>query len=170
MSIQYRRQLVELADTLSAERRLLEQLLFKLVSARLVLAADEARFVPQAMNEVDAVISRIRAGEKHRGAAVDGLADAMGEPRGKITLGFLASWAPEPYRTMFEDHREQFQRLTTEIEQATLDNRRLASLALGNVAESLGVLLGQNPMEVYDARGSRQERAYTGPTKIDEVL
>lgn len=170
MSIPYRRQLVELADTLSAERRLLEQLLFKLVAARLVLAADEARFVPQAMSEVDSAIARIRAGEAHRGSAANALADAIGQPPAKVTLGFLSSWAPEPYRTMFEDHRDQFQRLTTEIEQATLDNRRLASLALGNVAESLGVLLGQHPIEVYDARGTRHESVYSGPTKIDEVF
>jgi FlgN protein len=170
MSIPYRRQLVELAETLSAERHLLEQLLFKLVEARLVLAADEARFVPQAIGEVDAVIAKIRAGESLRTSTVARLADAMAEPRGKITLGYLASWAPEPYRTMFEDHRDQFQRLTTEIETAMLDNRRLASLAMDNVAASLGVLLGEQPMAVYDARGSRQETVFTGPTRIDEVF
>lgn len=170
MSIPYRRQLVELAETLSAERQLLEQLLFKLVEARLILAADEARFVTQAIAEVDAVIARIRAGESLRTDRVARLADAIGEPRSKVTLGHLAGWAPEPYRTMFEDHRDQFQRLTTEIEMAILDNRRLASLAMDNVAASLGVLLGERPMAVYDARGSRQERLYTGPTRIDEVF
>lgn len=170
MSIPYRRQLVELADTLSAERSLLETLLFKLVEARLVLAADEARFVPQAMAEIDSAVKRIRAGESMRSRMVGELADAIGQPREKVTLSFLAGWAPEPYRTMLADHRDHFQRLTTEIERALAQNRRLASQAMDNVAASLGTLIGQPPMAVYDSQGSRHETLYNGPVRVDEVL
>lgn len=157
MSTSYRRQLIEFADTLSEERRLLEQLLFKLVEARLVLSADEARFVPQVLSEVEAVVGRLKAGESHRDTLASQLAIAIGEYPQKLTLSFLASWAPEPYRIMFEDHRDHFQRLTEEIEQATLDNRRLATLAMENAAESLGVLLGEQVMAVYGSRGSWRE-------------
>ena len=52
--------LARLADTLWYERRLLEYLLFKLVSANLVLIADDRRFVGPAVAEVDAVMEQIR--------------------------------------------------------------------------------------------------------------
>lgn len=170
MSLAYRQQLADLADTLSAERQLLEQLLFKLVEARLVLAADEARFIGQAMREVEMVLDRIRLGESRRTAAVDRLAQVIGEPAEEITLGFLSSWAPEPYRTMFRQHRDHFHRLTAEIEQASVDNRRLASLAVHNLTDTLGALLGESDFAVYTALGTRQGRAVSVPTRIDEVL
>jgi hypothetical protein len=60
MSIPYRRQLVQLAETLSAERQLLEQLLFKLVEARLILAADEAYSSPRRSPRSTAASPRTR--------------------------------------------------------------------------------------------------------------
>ena len=59
MTPAHREHLALLAQTLSAERELLELLLFKLVEARLVLTADEPRFVPQAMLEVEAVVDLV---------------------------------------------------------------------------------------------------------------
>ncbi len=56
--------MAELADTLWYERRLLEYLLFKLVSANLVLIADDRRFVGPAIAEVDAVMNEIREAEE----------------------------------------------------------------------------------------------------------
>ncbi|MDH4118714.1 MAG: flagellar protein FlgN [Acidimicrobiia bacterium] len=170
MSTTYRRQLAELAETLHAERQLLEHLLFKLIEARLVLAADEARFVPQAMREVEAVVERVRFGEGHRHVAVQGLANAIGEPPERITLGFLVGWAPEPYKTMFSEHQDHFRRLATEIEQASLDNRRLASLAVQNLSETLGSLLGSRDPGTYTHQGTRGGTTAVLPTRLDEVL
>jgi hypothetical protein len=170
MSTAYRQQLKELAETLHSERQLLEHLLFKLVEARLVLAADEARFLPQAMREVEVLVDKVRFGEGHRQLAIRRLATAIGEPEDRITLSFLVSWAPEPYRTMFAEHRDHFGRLTTEIEQASLDNRRLANLAVQNLSDTLGTLLGAADAGTYTPQGTRGGGTVTLPTRIDEVL
>ena len=170
MSLVYREQLVELADTLTAERRLLEQLLFKLVEARLILAADEARFVGQAMAEVETVMERLRLFEQHRVDAVARLADALGEPPSRVTLSYLAEWAPEPYRTMFDHHRDHFLRLTEEICQATVDNRRLATMAVQNLTATLGAMVGGGGLATYTADGRTSSRTPVIPTQLDEVL
>lgn len=170
MSTAYRHQLAELAETLHSERQLLEHLLFKLVEARLVLAADEARFLPQAMREVELIVERVRVGEGHRRVSIRRLAADIGEPEERITLGFLADWAPEPYRTMFVEHRDHFRRLTSEIEQASLDNRRLANTAVQNLSDTLGSLMGSSDAGTYTPRGVRQGSTVTLPTAIDEVL
>lgn len=170
MSMEYRRQLAALAETLHGERRLLERLLFKLVEARLVLAADEARFLPLAMGEVEEVVERVRFGESHRRRAVRELAAAIGEPEDRITLSFLVSWAPEPYRTMFVEHRDHFMRLTAEIEQASVDNRRLANLAVQNLSDTIVTLLGSSESGVYTSLGTRRNEAIAVPTRFDRVL
>jgi hypothetical protein len=170
MSIAYRDQLAALAETLHGERQLLEHLLFKLVEARLVLAADEARFVPQAMREVETVVEKVRFGETHRQMAVRRLAEAIGEPEERITLSFLVSWAPEPYRTMFAEHRDHFRRLAGEVEQASADNRRLANLAVQNLSDTLGTLLGGPDLGVYTSQGTRITGGAVMPTQLDQVL
>ena len=86
MAIAYRQQLADLAETLHGERRLLEHLLFKLVEARLVLAADEARFLPLAMGEVESVVEQVRFGESHRQKAVRRLSQAIGDRPGCATI------------------------------------------------------------------------------------
>jgi hypothetical protein len=170
MSTAYRQQLAELAETLHFERQLLEHLLFKLVEARLVLASDEARFLPQAMREVEVLVDKVRFGEGNRQLAIRALSAAIGEPEERITLGFLIQWAPEPFRTMFDEHRDHFRRLTTEIEQASLDNRRLANLAVQSLSDTLGTLMGSTDPGTYTPTGTRGGSTVVLPTKIDEVL
>lgn len=170
MTIAYRQQLAGLAETLHSERQLLEHLLFKLVEARLVLAADEARFLPMAMKEVEAIVDRVRFGESHRQLAVRNLAEAIGEPEDRISLRFLVGWAPEPYRTMFSEHQDHFRRLVGEIEQASLDNRRLAGLAVQSLSDTLGSLLGGKDPGTYTPTGVRGRQTAVLPTHIDEVL
>jgi hypothetical protein len=170
MNQAHREHLAHLAQTLSAERELLELLLFKLIEARLVLTADEPRFVPQAMLEVESVVDRIRFSEIRRNDAVRGLAAAVGVAPEDLTLRYLAGSAPEPYRTMFEQHRDHFHQLAGEIEQVTLDNRRLASLALRNITDTLGAIIGQPALSVYTASGASRDAVEYRPTRIDEVL
>ncbi len=165
-----REHLALLAQTLSAERELLELLLFKLVEARLILTSDEPRFVPQAMLEVESVVERIRFSELRRNEAVRGFAATVGADPDEITLRYLAAHAPEPYRTMFEAHRDHFHRLAGQIEQTTLDNRRLASLALQNITDTLGAIIGQPSFSVYTATGSSRSAAEHRPVRVDEVL
>ena len=153
MNQEYRDQLATLAQTLGAERELLEFLLYRLTLARLVLAADEARFVPQAMREVEAVVERIRFSEAQRSVVVRRLAQTLGVDPSGLSMRHLVEIAPEPYRTMLDHHRNHFLRLTTEIEQVTLENRRLASIAVQNLTDTLGTLLGRPQNATYDAMG-----------------
>lgn len=158
-----------LADTLWEERQLAELLLYKLVSARLILAADDRRHVGLALVEVERVIQAFRGAEAQRSRTVERIADDLDVPPGELRLAVLAEEAPEPWRTVFGDHRERFLALTTEIEEAAMENRRLLSAALNGIHESLSELTIGEVGTTYTAAG-RQDAATTRPTHLDQAL
>jgi hypothetical protein len=165
------RALAELVDTLAAERNVLDYLVFKLVEARLVLIADEARFIPQAMAEVEAVIVQIRRGESHRQHALLRLARHIGVPADSLTLSRLADSAPEPFGVMFSDYQRQFHNLTSEIERLTQENRKLASQSVSSIREALSALIGLSaPVDVYTAAGEHAGAPSVKPLRVDEIL
>ena len=143
--------LVQLADTLWYERRLLEFLLFKLVSANLVLTSGDHRFVTPAIAEVERVMDAVRTAEMDRHRVVEQAARALAIPVESLTLSHLATSGPEALRDDFEEHRTGFMELVNEIEALTRENRRLASVNLDDLRETLG--LGGNL--TYDAAGRR---------------
>ena len=157
--------MAELADTLWYERRLLEYLLFKLVSANLVLIADDRRFVGPAIAEVDAVMNEIRNAESQRSSVVAAVASAYNVPAATVTLDFLAANAPESLRAIFEDHRTTFMSLVNEIEILTRENRRLASVALDGIRGTLGFASG----DIYDSAG-RATRTPDLPIRVNRVI
>ena len=128
----------ELAGLLTRERRLLEVLLFKLVTARHLLAAGESRFLTWAAAEVQRATERVREAELLRATAVNRLARAAGIPDDALTLKALASQSPQPYQAIFEDHRAAFFELVAEIEEVTAANRDLAHRGMREMAEILG--------------------------------
>lgn len=144
------RHLSTLADTLWVERHLVEHLRYKLVSARLLLAADERRFVPRAVTEVDQVMARLWAAEAERDRAVTRVARDWRVPEAELTLLRLTLESPPPWDTVFDDHRETFQRLADEIEATARENRRLASGALQAVRTSLSTLTGADTAPADD--------------------
>lgn len=158
------------AETIAAERQLLEHLLFRLVEARLVLAADETRFVAQATSEVEDVIDALRMSEAKRTTSVSRLALDIGCPTEDVTLAFLVANSPEPYGAIFRRHQEAISALATEIEQLTLENRRLASAAARNVTEALDAIVGSPGVTTYTAGGQTSERSFVLQTTLDEVL
>jgi hypothetical protein len=127
----------ELAGLLSRERRLLEVLLFKLVTARHLLAAGESRFLVWAAAEVERATERVRDAEVMRASLVQQLARSMGLSEENLTLGSLAKESPEPYRSIFEDHRRAFFDLVAEVEEVTKANRQLAQRGMREVSEVL---------------------------------
>lgn len=137
-----------LADVLSLERNVLEALLFRLVEANLVLVAEEARFVPQALAEVEDVIARLRGAEAKRRKVAAALAAEIGLTDVELSLEYLAGNLPDPVRIVFERHRDGFMRLAAEIERITLENRRLASRAMQNITQNIDTLLRGNSAEV----------------------
>jgi FlgN protein len=165
-------QLKRLAETLWYERRLLEFLLFKLVSANLVLATDDRRFVGPAIAEVDKVVGEVRQAEKDRDIVLVEVAEAMGVSTEDLTLSYLAQHAPSDMRSSFEDHRDGFMDLTNEIETLTRENRRLATLGLDDIAGTLRLAGGSGPatdVQPYTADG-RLGPASLRPTRVDQVL
>jgi hypothetical protein len=159
----------ELTERLWTERHLLEFLLFKLVAARLILAADARRFVAPALAEVEHVTEKIRMAELGRSVAVSQVAADWDISPEEVSLSYLASHAPEPYRSLFVEHREGFLKLTSEIEDASLENRKLASAGLANIQENLDALMGDQDTTTYSPTGRRQT-APVAPRKLDRAL
>ncbi len=157
--------MAKLADTLWYERRLLEYLLFKLVSANLVLIADDRRFVGPAIAEVDAVMAEIRRAEEQRGTVVEAVARQWNTLPSAVSLAFLVEKAPESLRPTFEDHRVVFQELVNEIEVLTRENRRLATVGLDGIQGTLGFAGG----DIYDSAG-RATRTPDQPIRANRVL
>ncbi len=158
--------LVQLADTLWYERRLLEFLLFKLVSANLVLTSGDHRFVTPAIAEVERVMEAVRTAEADRSRVLEACARALNLGPEALTLGFLAQNAPAALRDDFAEHRNGFMELVNEIENLTRENRRLASVSLEDLRDTLG--LPENL--TYDAAGRRGPVSQQRPTTIDRIL
>jgi hypothetical protein len=135
----------ELARLLSRERLLLELLLFKLVTLRQLLASGEVRFMSWASDEVERAIEKVRKAELARALAVSELAAATGRSEADFTLARLIETAPEPWTSIFADHRQGFSRLTAEINEALAATRRLASAGAGAVTDMLDRLSGGAP-------------------------
>lgn len=170
MNVRDRRPSLErLADTLAAERRVVEYLLFKLVAAKLLLAADEHRFVPLALDEVERVLDALRDAEQRRAHAVTTAAREWGLSPSNLTLSELVRHAPEPMATVFRDHQEAFTALAEEIEETAVDNRRLATSALTHVQQALDALTGPPVGATYTASG-HHDTAMAPPTRLDSVL
>jgi hypothetical protein len=131
-----------LSETLWSERHVLEYLLFKVTTARLLLTADERRFVALALDEVTRVVDELRALELHRVLALTPVAEAWGTDVGDLTLGVLASRAPVPWNVVFGDHQGAFKQMAAEIEETSAANRRLASSALAQVHSALETMSG----------------------------
>ena len=159
--------LSQLTQDLWTDRQLVELLLFKLVEAQLLLAADETRFVPSALSEVEAVMERIRDAEDDRASTVAELATEWQVAGGTLTLNEIVRRAPEPHASMLDEHRSAFRRLTDEIEQVTRENRRLATDATGRVKALLEGFVGATA--TYDAAG-RTADGFHRPMSLDEVM
>jgi hypothetical protein len=168
------RELQRLIEVLWTSRRLLDLLLYRLVSAKLVLAADEKRFVALAFGEVERAMEKIRTCELQRSLMTARLAGAWGVQRDLVTLVYLAEHAPEPARTAFEDHRDFFLAATAEIEAVALENKKLAAVGLSEVRELMAVVVGEEALSGVDAQsytsvGGRE--VLTGVAyRVDKVM
>lgn len=148
------RLLERLAQKLWDERHIVTVLLYRLTVTRLLLAADERRFLPDAVREVDDAVAMLRAGEDARDDVLRDLAAAWQVDPAELTLDRLSRQAPPPYDHTFGEHLTAFRTLTAEIEGATRENRTLARTDLGSVQEQLDLLTGTPAgPTTYDARG-----------------
>lgn len=163
--------LEQLARRLWDERRIVTYLLFKLTVAKLLLSADERRFVPAALDEVDRTVELLRDGEHRRDEAVRDLAELWSMDPLDLTLDELARRAPEPYGFSFAEHRQAFTELTAEIETVARENRALARTEFEHVARTIDEITGGPTVAstTYDASGQLDTGTHVG-TRLREVL
>jgi hypothetical protein len=123
----------ELAAVLRRERDLLDQLRFRFVETRLLLAAREIRYLRWATAEVDQARQRAQAADLLRAAGVERLA---GEPEGPLTLRQLANASRGPWDGILRDHHEGLCALVAEIEVIGHRNAELARSGIRQLAEA----------------------------------
>lgn len=164
-------QLIErLAQRLWEERQVVTVLLYKVTVTKLLLAADERRFVPDAVREVDRTMHLLRRGEAARDEALRDLAAHWRMDPADLTLQWLARSAPPPYHHVFSDHLTAFRTLTAEIEGAARENRALTRVGLGSVRDQLDLLTGvPSGPTTYDAQGHVGGHGAPG-SRVWEVL
>ncbi|NND83583.1 MAG: hypothetical protein HKN46_00370 [Acidimicrobiia bacterium] len=109
-----------------AQRGAVEAVRFRLLEARLVLDAEEARFVPHVVAEATEALRGMRS--------PGGGSEEMSVPP---SWWSLLDDAPEPWRTAFADHRRALEQACREIAEAVQDPR-LAELLDPGVWKALG--------------------------------
>ena len=158
-----------LVDTITAERHVVDYLLFKLTTLKLLFVADERRFIERAANETERVIDSLRQAEQRRDAAVALVASEWEMPAEELTLSRLAREAPEPTAKLFSDLQRSLISLADEIDGVLDDNRRLAEGGLGDVQTLLDAVAGSPAGDIYTDTG-RRHRVHTQPMQLDRTL
>jgi hypothetical protein len=141
----------EVSTILWREREALQLLLFKLVEERLILEAGQIMWLPQANEEVEIALERMRAAEVLRAAEVDAIAHDLGIAE-LPSLAELAQTSPEPWATVFTEHRQALLKLVADVSGATDDSRILLVAGARSVRETL--LSVTHTVDTYDARGA----------------
>src|SRR4030088_336505 len=138
-----------LLGKLWVERHTLELLAYKLTCAKLIMAGDIRRYVAPALAGVEHVVDKVRVAELDRSIALSQVADEWGVPMSMLTLDYLAQQAPEPARTMFEEHQHSFRQLVAEIEDTSIENRKLATSSLRGIQAALDDLMRTESVVTY---------------------
>jgi hypothetical protein len=154
----------EVSTLLWREREALQLLLFKLVEEQLIVSAGHTRWLAPANDEIEAALDQLRGTEVLRAAEVDAITDELGLLT-PPTLAELAALAPEPWATLFTEHRQALLQLIAEVEGATGHNRAL--LAAGARAVRQTLLSVTQTVQTYDSQGTAAA-APNGPMLMDE--
>jgi hypothetical protein len=112
----------ELSDLLWHERELLDLLVFKLESERLLVESGAVRWLARSTREVDLVLEQLGLTEVTRALEVDAVAKQLGLPP-NASLTELADAAPSPWGELFHAHRAAFRTLIAEISSLAGANR-----------------------------------------------
>jgi hypothetical protein len=124
----------ELAAVLRRERDLLDQLRFRFVETRLLLAAREIRYLRWATAEVEQARKRAQAVDLLRAANFERLSDP--DAPGARTLRQLANASTQPWDGILRDHHEGLCALVAEIEVIGHRNAELARAGIRQLAEA----------------------------------
>jgi hypothetical protein len=134
----------DLNSVLWRERELLESLLFFLETEQLILASGRTRWLPRASAEIDRASSALRSTELLRAAQADEVAEELGLAADP-SLNALAAAAAEPWGTIFEDQREAFLSITTQIAETASANRAMLAAGQRTTREALLALADPLP-------------------------
>lgn len=159
----------KLIDTVSAEHDVVEYLLFKLVTLKLLFVADERRFVDKATAEVEQVVDRLRRAEQVRDEALHVVASEWDVAAEELTLGRLVRETSGEHAEKVRGLQQSFRRLADEIEALLDDNRKLAATALHNLRTLLDSVADSTGAELYTDTG-RRHRVLTRPVQLDRAL
>lgn len=154
----------EISTLLWREREALQLLLFKLVEEQLIVSSGQTRWLAQANDEVEAALFQLRGTDVLRAAEVDAVAEDLGLT-GAPSLAELETNAPEPWATMFGEHRQALLLVVAEIGRTAGENRALLTAGARAVRETL--LSVTRTVETYDSRGSAAAPR-SGPRIMDE--
>lgn len=124
---------------LDRERRLLEMVLFKLVEARHLLAADEARFLPWASAELERAVERVREATLLRAVVAQRVASAHGLAP-DAGLGVLVAHADEPFAAILGEQAGALHALIGEIRAEVAQAGTLAERQLRGVEAVLAAV------------------------------
>jgi flagellar FlgN protein len=112
----------EVSDILWRERELLDVLLFKLETEKLLLDAGELRWLSRSTREIELVLEQLRLAEVNRAVEVAALATQLDLPP-ESNLAALAAAAPSPWAELLRAHRTAFHSLTAQIDAVADANR-----------------------------------------------
>ena len=111
-----------LSDVLFQERRVLELLLFKLDTERLLLDTGRERWLALAAREVDTVLDELNKVELARSVLMAQAAPELGLDT-SATLATLVASVPAPWGTLFAQHQQELQGLMREVLAASESSR-----------------------------------------------
>jgi hypothetical protein len=158
-----------LVDTITAERHVVEYLLFKLITLKLLFVSDERRFIEKGANEAERVVESLRQAEERRSAALAIVAGEWEIPAEELTLSRLSREAPAPTAKLFRDLQRSLGALADEIDGVLGENRKLAEGGLGDVHTLLDAVTGTTTGDIYTDTG-RRRRARSQPMQLDQAL
>lgn len=114
----------DFSEVLFEERRVLELLLFKLETERLLLDTGQERWLALASVEVETVLDELSKVELARSVVLAQAAPELGLGP-DATLASVVSVVPPPWDTIFAEHQRQLQSLMREVLVAAESSRHL---------------------------------------------
>jgi hypothetical protein len=138
----------DITSLLWREREALQLLLFKLLEEQLILQSGQTQWLALANQEIEVAVAQLRGADLSRAVEADAVAAQLGLPFSP-SLADLTDAAPEPWATMFADHRDALLRLTEEVDRTTNDNHAMLLAAQRTVGKTS--VLTARTVETYAA-------------------
>lgn len=112
------------SDVLMQERRVLELLLFKLETERLLLDTGRDRWLTLASREVDTVLDELNKVELARSITMAQIAPELGLDS-SATLATVVETVPTPWDVIFTEHQRELKSMMVEVLAAAESSRHL---------------------------------------------